>query len=263
MTAYLAVAFAALFAAGLTLYSGFGLGTLLLPVFALFYPVEVAVAATAMVHGANNAFKVSLLGRFADWKVVFRFGFPAVVFAFAGASLLGSMAAVEWQFSWRLGPVSGDITALHVLIGILMLGFALFELVPRLQKLQFDQRYLPLGGVLSGFFGGLSGHQGALRSAFLVKTGLSTQAFVGSNAVIGFAVDLARIFTYLALLSWWGREIEIPAGSMALVGTGMLAAFGGVMIGKRFLHKVTMRLVQTLTGLLLLLIAVLLGAGLI
>ena len=53
MTAHLAVALAALFAAGLTLYSGFGLGTLLLPVFALFYPVEVAVAATAMVHGAN------------------------------------------------------------------------------------------------------------------------------------------------------------------------------------------------------------------
>ena len=43
MTAHLAVALAALFAAGLTLYSGFGLGTLLLPVFALFYPVEVAV----------------------------------------------------------------------------------------------------------------------------------------------------------------------------------------------------------------------------
>ena len=63
MSAYLAVAFAALFAAGLTLYSGFGLGTLLLPVFALFYPIEVAVAATAIVHGANNMFKVSLVGK--------------------------------------------------------------------------------------------------------------------------------------------------------------------------------------------------------
>jgi len=39
MTAYLAVAAAALFAAGLTLYSGFGLGTLLLPVFALLLKI--------------------------------------------------------------------------------------------------------------------------------------------------------------------------------------------------------------------------------
>ena len=32
-----------------------------------------------------------------------------------------------------------------------------------LSWLEFDRRYLPLGGLLSGFFGGLSGHQGALR----------------------------------------------------------------------------------------------------
>ena len=38
----------------LTLFSGFGLGTLLMPVFALFFPVEVAVASTAVVHAANN-----------------------------------------------------------------------------------------------------------------------------------------------------------------------------------------------------------------
>jgi uncharacterized membrane protein YfcA len=263
MTPYLAVAFAALFAAGLTLYSGFGLGTLLLPVFALFYPVEVAVAATAMVHGANNAFKVSLVGRYADWKVVLRFGLPAVLFAFMGAALLGSLAVLKIQYSWGLGPLAGTTSPLKLLIGFLMLGFALFELLPRFRSLQFNQRYLSLGGVFSGFFGGLSGHQGALRSAFLAKSGLSTEAFVGTNAVIGFSVDLARIFTYLALLSWWGGKIDIPDGSMALVGTGILAAFTGVLIGKRYLHKVTMHSAQTLTGGLLLLISVLLGTGVI
>ena len=75
---FLGVALAALLAAGLTLYSGFGLGTLLLPVFALFYPVEVAVAATAVVHGANNVFKVSLVGKHADRGVVLRFGLAAI-----------------------------------------------------------------------------------------------------------------------------------------------------------------------------------------
>ena len=51
MTAHLLVALTAAFAAFLTLYSGFGLGTLLLPVFALFFPVEVAVAATTPPNG--------------------------------------------------------------------------------------------------------------------------------------------------------------------------------------------------------------------
>ena len=66
MTSFLIVGITAFLAAGLTMYSGFGLGTLMLPVFALFFPAEVAVVATAMVHGANNVFKVSLLGRHAD-----------------------------------------------------------------------------------------------------------------------------------------------------------------------------------------------------
>ena len=46
---YLLVAVSAFLAAGLTMYSGFGLGTLMLPVFALFLPVEMAVVATALV----------------------------------------------------------------------------------------------------------------------------------------------------------------------------------------------------------------------
>ncbi|KAF0190038.1 MAG: hypothetical protein FD168_336 [Desulfobulbaceae bacterium] len=82
---YLIIALCAFLASGLTLYSGFGLGTLLLPVFAFFFPVEVAVGATALVHGANNILKVAVVGRHADKDLAFRFGIPAIVAAFAGA----------------------------------------------------------------------------------------------------------------------------------------------------------------------------------
>lgn len=51
---YLLVTVAAVTVSALTLYSGFGLGTLLMPVFALFFPVQVASGATAVVHAANN-----------------------------------------------------------------------------------------------------------------------------------------------------------------------------------------------------------------
>ncbi len=53
---YLIICGTALIVSGLTLFSGFGLGTLLMPAFALFFPVEVAVEATAVVHLANNIF---------------------------------------------------------------------------------------------------------------------------------------------------------------------------------------------------------------
>lgn len=251
MSAHIAVALAAFFAAGLTLYSGFGLGTLLLPVFALFFPAEIAVVATAMVHGANNVFKVSLLGRFADFDVVLKFGLPAIIAAILGALALGWVAAAGSTLTLEVNEqVFAQVTPVKLVIGLMMIGFALFELLPRFRSLQFERRYLSAGGVLSGFFGGLSGHQGALRSAFLAKTGLDAQHFVGTNAVIGFLVDLTRISVYAALFSAAGGKAG-DFDAWPLVITGSIAAFTGVMIGKRHLQKVTMKSVQTLVGVLL------------
>ena len=261
MTAYLAVALAALIAAGLTLYSGFGLGTLLLPVFALFFPAEMAVVATAMVHGANNVFKVSLLGRQADREVVLKFGLPAIGSAILGALALGWFAQSDSSLTIEVNEkVFSEITPVKLTIGLLMIGFALFELVPRFRDLEFDRRYLPLGGVLSGFFGGLSGHQGALRSAFLAKTGLTTERFVASNAAIGFLVDLTRISVYVALFTAAGGHVSDFSG-WPLVITGAVSAFAGVLLGKRYLHKVKMTSIQTLVGVLLFGVGVALVTG--
>ena len=250
MTAYLTVSLAALLAAGLTMFSGFGLGTLLLPVFALFFPAEVAVVATALVHGANNVFKASLLGRFADRDVVLKFGLPAIAAAILGALTLGWVAQSTFTTRIEVNQTLFEITPIKFLIGLLMIGFALIDLLPRFRSMSFKRRYLPLGGVLSGFFGGLSGHQGALRSAFLAKAGLSTQDFVGTNAVIGLLVDLTRISVYAALFVIAGGHLG-QFNAWPLVITGAVSAFCGVLIGKRFLHKVTMSSIQTLVGILL------------
>jgi uncharacterized membrane protein YfcA len=248
---FITVGLAAFLSAGLTLYSGFGLGTLMLPIFALFFPVEMAVVATALVHGANNLFKVSLLGRHADREVVLKFGLIAIVSAVIGALTLGWLAGLSFRMGVAVNEATvSEVTMVKLVIGFLMMGFALFELLPRFRKLQFDRKYLPLGGLLSGFFGGLSGHQGALRSAFLAKAGLTTERFVGTNAVIGFLVDLSRLVVYAAFFAGLGGNmLEFTAWPLVL--TGSLAAFCGVMAGKRYLHKVTMASVQTLVGVLL------------
>ena len=260
---YLLVCASALLVSGLTLFSGFGLGTLLMPVFALFFPIEMAVAATAVVHGANNIFKVAVVGRHADRSIVLRFGLPAILAAFAGALLLAYLSVFGELASYSIGSRTAVITPIKLVMASLMLVFALFELLPKLRALKFDRKYLPLGGVLSGFFGGLSGHQGALRSAFLVKVGISTEAFVGTSAVIGFMVDAVRIVPYIALLFAVRTANPIGALQWPLILAGIGAAFAGVLVGKRFLYKVTMKAVQTLTGILLLGIALALGTGII
>jgi len=47
---YFVIALVAFTASLLTFFSGFGLGTLLTPAFALFFPINLAVALTAIVH---------------------------------------------------------------------------------------------------------------------------------------------------------------------------------------------------------------------
>jgi uncharacterized membrane protein YfcA len=67
---YFIIGAAALITSGLTLFSGFGLGTLLMPVFAIFFPIDLAVGLTAIVHFFNNLFKFALLGKHADKTIV-------------------------------------------------------------------------------------------------------------------------------------------------------------------------------------------------
>jgi len=211
----------------------------------------VAVVATALVHGANNVFKVILLGRGADREVVVKFGLTAIVAAIFGALALGWFAQSDSSMTIEVNDrVVSQLTPVKLIIGLLMIGFALFELLPRFRSLEFERRYLPFGGALSGFFGGLSGHQGALRSAFLAKSGLGTEGFVGTNAVIGFLVDLTRITVYVALFTAAGGQLSNFSGWL-LVVIGAVSAFCGVVLGKRFLHKVTMASIQTLVGILL------------
>ncbi len=246
----------ALLASALTFFSGFGLGTLLLPAFALFFPVEQAVAMTAVVHLLNNLFKLGLTGRHADRVVVLRFGLPAIVASFLGAWLLLRLAALPPLWSWSgFDGVHGVLPA-KLAVGALLLAFAAIELVPRWRDAEFAPRWMPLGGVLSGFFGGLSGMQGALRSAFLVRAGLDKQAFIGTGVAIACLVDIARLAIYPPAM----RDLD---GHGPLLAGAVLAATAGALLGNRWLKKLTMPAIQRLVAAMLALVALGLGSGLL
>jgi uncharacterized membrane protein YfcA len=247
---YLVICSVALLASALTFYSGFGLGTLLLPAFALFFPVEQAVALTAVVHFLNGLFKLGLTGRHAHRGVMLRFGVPAIVMSFVGAWLLVAMAGMSPLYSYMVFDRPVSLTLVELVIGVLLLAFAALELVPRLRDMSFPAKYLPLGGVLSGFFGGLSGMQGALRSAFLARAGLSKQAFIATGVVIAVLIDSARLAIYLTSLG--GERVALDYG---VLGAAVLAAFAGAVLGNRYLHKVTMPAVQKIVAVMLVVVA--------
>jgi uncharacterized membrane protein YfcA len=256
--AYLIIGLAAFLASGLTLFSGFGLGTVLLPVMALFFPVDLAIALTAVVHALNNLFKFWLLGRYADKAVVVKFGVPAILAALLGAWVLLWLTQLHPLFTYQVWGREVQVMPVKLVVAGLIAVFALVEGARPWASLSLPPRYLPVGGVLSGFFGGLSGHQGALRSAFLLKAGLTKEGFISTGVVIALLVDIPRIIIY---------GVSLPnlylGGNLLLPGVAVLAAFGGAWLGSRFLTQISLRRFQRLVALMLLAIAAGLASGLI
>lgn len=218
---------AALAASLLKFYTGFGLGTLLLPVYACFVSLPEAVALTAFVHLIGNLGKAGALWRQADPKVLRAFGLMALLGSFLGALTLQRVDA-----AW-LPQVLG---ALIVLLG-------LFELWPGSATQGVAPRWMPLGGLLSGYLGGLSGHQGALRTSFLLRVGMTPPAFLATGAVIACGVDLVRLGAYGSGLRGWDwsahRELILAGGAGALLG---------VAIGLRSLKSVTVTGLRIVVG---------------
>lgn len=248
------VCVAALLASALTLFSGFGLGTLLMPVVALFFPLELAIAMTAMVHLANNLFKIGLLGRKADGSILLKFGLPAIAAAFVGAALLTYLGEIQPLYEYHAWGSDRQISALKIIIGVLIMSFVILDLSPAFSKVALDRQWLPLGGVISGFFGGLSGHQGAFRSMFLIKAGLEKEAFIATGVVLAVMVDLSRMVIYGADISAHGEAVE-----WRLVFGASASAFTGAYVGAKILKKVTLRSVQLIVSALLIVV----GGGLI
>lgn len=254
----LVIAAAAFLTSALTLFSGFGLGTLLMPVMAIFFPVSEAIALTAVVHLLNNLFKLYLLGRFAETKVVLRFGIPAMGAAFLGALLLKELSTSGAWITYSIGTRWFHIVPAKVVIGLVMLGFVFWEISPKAKTLTLSPRFLPLGGIVSGFFGGLSGHQGAFRSAFLLQCGLTKDGFLGTGVVLACIVDLARLPVYGA---GENKEVLIKHWLPLLIAT--VSACFGAFLAHRAGKVATMEGVRSVTAVLLLMISGGLISGLI
>ena len=255
---FFVITLAAFATAILTFFSGFGLGTILAPIFAIFFPIDLAIALTGVVHFCNNLFKIVLVGRKTDKAVLIRFGIPAILASFAGAWLLIKITGLPALYQYQIGEHLHTITPVKAIIAFLLITFAILEIVPAFQKIEFDKNKLPLGGVLSGFFGGLSGLQGALRSAFLIRSGLSKEAYIATGVVIACLVDFTRLSVYAT--RFVSAELH---DNLVLVISATLAAIAGAFIGSKLLKKVTLTFIQKLVAIMLIIISLALGIGLI
>lgn len=198
---------------------GFGIGSLMTPLLALEFGTTTAVALVTLPHAAATAVRCWRLRAEVDRAVVRRFGLLSAAGALAGATAYT-----------RLG--SGTLT--RVLGGLLLLT-AVAQLTGWTSRLQARGPLVALFGLLSGFFGGIAGNQGGLRSAALTAFGLSPLAFVATATAIGLLVDAARTPVYV----WHSGPVLRTLWAPIVVATvGVLI---GTVVGERILLGLSRR----------------------
>jgi uncharacterized membrane protein YfcA len=252
---YLLIGLMALLGATVSFFSGFGLGTLLLPVFMLFFPPPVAIACTAVVHLLNNIFKLFLVGKFASKQLIISFGLPSVIGAMLGAIVLQKVVAMNFVIGYKLFDHELITSPINWVMAILILFFSLDQF---LSFAKLPPLAMWIGGGISGFFGGLSGHQGALRSAFLSRMGLTKEIMLGTRAVCAVMVDLTRIIVY-ASFPW----SSINQDSISLIIFATFCAWTGAWIGNRWVKKITINALETIIAICLIVFSVALAMGLV
>ncbi len=255
---HLFIALIAFGASVLTFFSGFGLGTILLPAMALFFPITVAIVLTGLVHFLNGGFKLILLRKHIHFQTLWRFGILALPSAFLGAWILTKLEGETNVILLNIMGREFETSTLKLIVGGLMIFFAILEGVPKLKKISIDQKYLPLGGMLSGFFGGLTGHQGAFRSMFLIRAKLTKEEFIATGSAFSFLVDLTRLSVYFRHIS----EMNLTQHS-SLIALAAISALGGVILGNRLLKKINLKLIRFLVAVFILILGILITLGII
>jgi hypothetical protein len=90
---------------------------------------------------------------------------------------------------------------------------------------------------------------------------LGKEAFVGTGTVSAVIVDVSRLLVYGAAFSAAGiLETDRIGG---LVAAATFAAFLGAFLGTRLLKKITLKFVQILVGILLMMVGIGMAAGLL
>lgn len=224
----IAVFLAALLAGAIAALSGFGIGSVLTPLFALHMDTKLAVAVVSLPHLVGTAARFASLKGHVNKRVFWNFGLLSAAGGLTGA-LLNAYAAGR---------------ALTIVFACLLLFAGISGLTGFAQRMRFGRRTAWFTGALSGFFGGLVGNQGGIRSASLLGFGLSKEAYVATATAIALIVDGARMPVYFAT-QWNGISASWP---LVAIATGGIVAgtFGGVHLLRRMSEQTFRRSVASL-----------------
>jgi hypothetical protein len=217
---------------------GFGLPLVGVSLLSSVVPVQLAVAIIAFPILVSNLWLgvqghcfLPTLGRF--WTVIMALGLGI----FAGARLL----------------IGADETALLLLVGCLVIGYALFESFrPEAPRLMAPRAERPLGivaGLVGGLLGGLSTAWGPPVLMYLSAQRLPKDLFVSTVGVIWSFASLFLIASFSSL-----NILTIDTAILSAMA--LLPMLAGMFIGQRLRRRIDQQRFQRMVLIVLALVGV-------
>jgi len=193
---------------------GFGTSTILLPLSLLFFDFKIALVLVALFHLFSNIFRVSFFIKSLNIKLIIYFGIPSIILTIIGAKLV-------YYFTSEI---------LMLILGIFLFIFSLISISH--QKITFkpSKNNAIIGGGLSGFFAGIIGTGGAIRSFFLNSFKLKKNVYLATTAFIAILIDMTRIPIYI-------KDGYLQTVNYYLILLLFIIAILGSYVGKKIVDK--------------------------
>ena len=243
------------FIAGLfSYYIGLSFTLVLIPVFSFFFPIEVSIFLSAIIHLLHYGYKYMAVIKHVRVKHLFIFSIISGPFAWLGAKFLKDLPDyhIFHDFTW------GKSGILEEIVGFLFLVFVLFYQSKFYIKPQFNSWiYFPVGAIV-GFVEGLCGLQTIIRKKTLQTTGLSEIQMMATGLGIGVLIDMSRITAYVGILKDQSHQFE----PIALLIAFIFALIGVFLGDKYFRYQININ-AQKITRVAIGLWSVLFALGLI
>jgi uncharacterized membrane protein YfcA len=214
---------------------GFGIGSLLTPLLAVEVGIGPAVAAVVLPHVVATGLRFWRFRADVDVSVLRRFGLVSAAGGLAGALLYA-----------RLGS-----SVLALALGGLLLLTSVAGLTGWVTRWHPRGAGVWLLGLTSGFFGGIAGNQGGIRSGALLAFALTPRGLIATATATGLLVDLARMPIY-----FWraGSELWTIPHLPQLICVATVGVVVGTVAGERILFNLNLerfrRVVAALVGVL-------------
>lgn len=205
-----------LIASSIGTMTGFGTSTIMVPFLSLYLPLPITLLFVGIIHFFGDIWKMMFFKRGFNWKLILLFGIPGIILSFLAAKL----------------PLTLPEKILQQLLGLFLIFYVVFLLFKPKWKLKTSNASAIVGGSLSGFFAGIFGVGGAIRSTFLSTYNLPKSVFIFTSGAIGLLIDASRITQYFS------SGIRLNQNLLIALIFSVPISFLGAYLAKRLVDKI-------------------------